>query len=100
MYEFVAQGCFQNPSLFQQLQRLQLDAVVPGCGGGPRGHARSPDEIAGGFVNKDFKLRQTNLSSRATQELLLDRLEHRQQRFDLSRAHGPWKDHSEVLAAQ
>src|SRR6185369_14330219 len=99
MYEFVSQGCFQNPSLLQQLEWLQLNTIVFGRGGSPCRHSCSTDEIAGRIVNKDFELRQTNFRSCPSQKLLLSRLELRQQRFDVFCTDRPWKYHSEMFAA-
>src|SRR5688572_8138897 len=65
MYEFVAEGCFENPTTSERFQRLQLDAIAVGRCGCPGRLSGSAYKISRGFINKDLDTRQWADNARA-----------------------------------
>ncbi len=56
MYEFMAQGCFQNSSLSQDSEWLELDGVVAGRGCGPWRHVCAANEVSGRFIDENLEV--------------------------------------------
>src|SRR5215213_3055032 len=89
MYELMAQGCFENSALFQQLQRLQLHRVAPRCGSGPGGHSGAAHEVTRSLVDDDLEIWKPRLNSRrrdTSQQFTASRFKKTKHVFNVSRA--------------
>src|SRR5215213_3778551 len=102
MYELVAQGCFENPALFEKFQRLQLHSVAPGCGSGPRRHAGAAHKVASRLVDDDLEARKARLQSSrcdTSEQLIASRLKQAEHVFNVSCIECLRVNHAEVRTA-